>query len=171
MGDPISRFFRVKLIHFYKSIFQVFQRQTAQVLFSLDHLKEIAITDNSWLAMNTVSCFPLVCRISLSCVKVSLALRSRTSERVVHYWNKCRAKSRAMLMQSYRNPSEVPGRAQHPARGTGGILDSPTLARVERAMLRHEEGVNRDEQSILRAQHTQVCWWFILILYFQGNKF
>ncbi|CAH1102361.1 unnamed protein product [Psylliodes chrysocephalus] len=60
-----------------------------------------------------------------------------------------------MLMQSYRNPSEVPGRAQHPARGTGGILDSPTLARVERAMLRHEEGVNRDEQSILRAQHTQ----------------
>lgn len=37
-----------------------------------------------------------------------------------------------------------------------GILDSPTLARVERAMLRHDDGVNRQDQSALRTQYAQV---------------
>ncbi|CAG9826642.1 unnamed protein product [Diabrotica balteata] len=54
-----------------------------------------------------------------------------------------------MLLQGYNDP---PGRQmQRPA----GILDSPTLARVERAMLRHEEGTNREGQDVLRAQYTQ----------------
>ncbi|CAG9859240.1 unnamed protein product [Phyllotreta striolata] len=57
-----------------------------------------------------------------------------------------------MLLQTYQDPPGVPGRARRPA---GGILDSPTLARVERAMLRHEEGSNREGQNILRAQYTQ----------------
>nr|XP_023019079.1 uncharacterized protein LOC111507927 isoform X1 [Leptinotarsa decemlineata]XP_023019081.1 uncharacterized protein LOC111507927 isoform X2 [Leptinotarsa decemlineata] len=43
------------------------------------------------------------------------------------------------------------GRSNRPA----AILDSPTLARVERAMLRHEEGTNRQGQDIARAQYTQ----------------
>lgn len=37
-----------------------------------------------------------------------------------------------------------------------GILDSPTLARVERAMLRHEEGAYRDGAHLHRAAYTQV---------------
>ncbi|CAH0558271.1 unnamed protein product, partial [Brassicogethes aeneus] len=36
-----------------------------------------------------------------------------------------------------------------------GILDSPTLARVERAMLRHDESVNREGQDVRRAGFTQ----------------
>ncbi|KAL1490590.1 hypothetical protein ABEB36_013258 [Hypothenemus hampei] len=35
------------------------------------------------------------------------------------------------------------------------LMDSPTLARVERAILRHEEGSNREEQAVLRAGYTQ----------------
>ncbi|XP_017778164.1 PREDICTED: uncharacterized protein LOC108563872 [Nicrophorus vespilloides] len=35
------------------------------------------------------------------------------------------------------------------------ILDSPTLARVERAMLRHDEGVRRDGAALQRAAFTQ----------------
>lgn len=54
-----------------------------------------------------------------------------------------------MLLQAYKDP---PGRAvQRPP----GILDSPTLARVERAMLRHGEGANREGQDAVRAQYTQ----------------
>lgn len=41
-----------------------------------------------------------------------------------------------------------------------GILDSPTLARVERAMLRHEEGSNRDEAHNHRLAVTQVIAFF-----------
>lgn len=37
-----------------------------------------------------------------------------------------------------------------------GILDSPTLARVERAILRHEEGAHRDAAHLQRAAFTQV---------------
>lgn len=37
-----------------------------------------------------------------------------------------------------------------------GILDSPTLARVERAMLRHEEGAHMDGAHLQRAAYTQV---------------
>ncbi|CAH1992119.1 unnamed protein product [Acanthoscelides obtectus] len=42
-------------------------------------------------------------------------------------------------------------------RPAGGLLDSPTLARVERAMLRHQEGSQRDAvaQEQARAQYTQ----------------
>lgn len=39
--------------------------------------------------------------------------------------------------------------------GVPGILDSPTLARVERAMLRHEEGSHRDAAHLQRAAFTQ----------------
>uniref|UniRef100_A0AAR5PFU9 PH domain-containing protein n=1 Tax=Dendroctonus ponderosae TaxID=77166 RepID=A0AAR5PFU9_DENPD len=35
------------------------------------------------------------------------------------------------------------------------LMDSPTLARVERAMLRHDEGVNREGQDLIRAGYTQ----------------
>lgn len=56
-----------------------------------------------------------------------------------------------MLVQSDNYP---PGRSR-PAGLPPGILDSPTLARVERAMLRHE-GTNREGQDLLRAQYTQV---------------
>lgn len=55
-----------------------------------------------------------------------------------------------MLVQSENYP---PGRSR-PAALPPGILDSPTLARVERAMLRHE-GTNREGQDLLRAQYTQ----------------
>lgn len=34
-------------------------------------------------------------------------------------------------------------------------MDSPTLARVERAMLRHGEGDNREGQDVIRARYTQ----------------
>lgn len=37
-----------------------------------------------------------------------------------------------------------------------GILDSPTLARVERAMLRHEEGAHRETALLQRQAFTQV---------------
>lgn len=37
-----------------------------------------------------------------------------------------------------------------------GILDSPTLARVERAMLRHEEGTPRENSHRQRQAFTQV---------------
>ncbi|KAF7275956.1 hypothetical protein GWI33_011066, partial [Rhynchophorus ferrugineus] len=35
------------------------------------------------------------------------------------------------------------------------LMDSPTLARVERALLRHGEGENREGQDIIRARYTQ----------------
>lgn len=56
-----------------------------------------------------------------------------------------------MLVQSDNYP---PGRSR-PAAPPPGILDSPTLARVERAMLRHQEGTNREGQDLVRAQYTQ----------------
>lgn len=37
-----------------------------------------------------------------------------------------------------------------------GILDSPTLARVERAMLRYEEGSHRENAHLHRSAITQV---------------
>lgn len=48
-------------------------------------------------------------------------------------------------MMMRQNPGKPPG-----------ILDSPTLARVERAMLRHEEGAHRDGAHLHRAAYTQV---------------
>lgn len=56
-----------------------------------------------------------------------------------------------MLYQGNKDNS-MPSERHRPL----GILDSPTLARVERAMLRHDEGINRHEQSVLRSQYTQV---------------
>lgn len=44
-----------------------------------------------------------------------------------------------------------------------GILDSPTLARVERAMLRHEEGAHRETALLQRQAFTQVC--YLLLFY------
>ncbi|XP_076270160.1 uncharacterized protein LOC143202479 isoform X2 [Rhynchophorus ferrugineus] len=38
------------------------------------------------------------------------------------------------------------------------LMDSPTLARVERALLRHGEGENREGQDIIRARYTQSLW-------------
>lgn len=48
-----------------------------------------------------------------------------------------------------------PSGRQNPGKPPG-ILDSPTLARVERAMLRHEEGSHRDGAHLHRAAYTQV---------------
>lgn len=53
-----------------------------------------------------------------------------------------------------------------------GILDSPTLARVERAMLRHDEGMNRQEQNALRSQCTQVFKiYFIFWVFLSKSTF
>lgn len=57
-----------------------------------------------------------------------------------------------MLYQGNKDNNMLSERHHRPL----GILDSPTLARVERAMLRHDEGMNRQEQNALRSQYTQV---------------
>ncbi|CAH1176088.1 unnamed protein product, partial [Phaedon cochleariae] len=49
--------------------------------------------------------------------------------------------------------NDPPARGHH--RRPAAILDSPTLARVERAMLRHDEGSDREGQDVLRARYTQ----------------
>lgn len=49
-----------------------------------------------------------------------------------------------------------------------GILDSPTLARVERAMLRHEEGAHRDGAHLHRAAYTQVRLFHLFDFFCEG---
>lgn len=52
-----------------------------------------------------------------------------------------------------------------------GILDSPTLARVERAMLRHDDGSRRDVALLQRAAFTQVGYKisFVIKCYRRGS--
>lgn len=49
-----------------------------------------------------------------------------------------------------RNGAQCLQHQNHPR-----LMDSPTLARVERAMLRHDEGTNREGHDIIRAGYTQ----------------
>lgn len=59
--------------------------------------------------------------------------------------------------------------SRHP--GIQRLLDSPTLARVERAMLRHEDGSQRETSSFQRPNFTQVIFFFnYLQLYFTCVK-
>lgn len=58
-----------------------------------------------------------------------------------------------LLKMDGGGPSTGTGRANNKPQG---ILDSPTLARVERAMLRHEEGAHREAAHLQRAAYTQV---------------
>jgi hypothetical protein len=50
---------------------------------------------------------------------------------------------------------QTEGDAGPPGRPSG-VLDSPILARVERVLLRHEEGLNRDGRFFARPEYTQV---------------
>jgi hypothetical protein len=49
---------------------------------------------------------------------------------------------------------QTEGDAGPPGRPSG-VLDSPILARVERVLLRHEEGLNRDGRFFARPEYTQ----------------